>query len=116
MTVRRSRAADPPDVGALAAEIARLSRAVEALAQAMVELRIDVDEMRSRRRKKPPRGCMAIKDAAGRVGFSYACVRNWCFEHTVKIGATRAGKSWYCELPKLEAFVRTRRARAQRAA
>jgi hypothetical protein len=116
MDRHRSRATDPPDVGALVLEIERLGDAVEALAQGLIELRIDVDEVRQRRRRTAPPGCVAIKVGAGRIGYSTACVRTWCVKYGAEIGATRVGGGWYCELPKLEAFARTRRARVRRAA
>jgi hypothetical protein len=116
MTAPRRRAQPPADAAVLAAVvarqgvvIARLTRAVDQLAQTVIELRVDLDEVRQGRRRTAPRGCVAIKVAAGRVGYSTACVRLWCIKHGREIGATRVGAGWYCELPKLEVFARSRR-------
>jgi hypothetical protein len=93
----------------VAAELARLSAAVEALATRVVEIGADITELQSsaRRRKASPPGLVALKTAVDATGFSYEHCRRLCVKCGDAVGAVRCGGFWFVDAAALLAKIRT---------
>ena len=112
MTARRQsrRIETALDLGALAAEVARLGAVADGLATRQIETQEDLRELRALMRatgKAPPEGMIALKEAVALTGANYETARRWCARDIVH--AQRGSLRWYVSLPSLTAELARRR-------
>lgn len=104
-------AAERNELAQLRGEVRELREIVKGVALLTAENSVDIAGLAGRARR-PPKGLLPLKSAAGRSGYSASTVRRICIHEGEAVGAQRIGAKWYLDPRKLARLLARRRDRA----